>query len=514
MARFSGASGARQGSRRLSGSAQVMFMGLLMLLLTAYAARYVATPAESGAWSRFGFDPASSRTNSTEMRLNPSNVHELQRLWTATLPDVADSSPAYLPAIRFPDGTTRDVLYLTTKSGRIVALDADTGGELWAHSHSHPTAGPNMVTTSSPLVDPTSGDVYAYSMDGKIHKYDAISGTEIFANGWPKTITTLPQTEKESSALNAANGYLYATIASCCGDATPYQGHVVAIDLTSGAKHVFNAVCSNLTHVLAPGECPESGAGIWARPGVVVDPITGNIFVTTGNGPYTGDHGGHDWGESVLELTPDATRLVDSYTPENPDALGPQDLDLGSAAPALLPAIPASNTPYLAVQASKEAELRLLNRRNLSRQGSPGHTGGALQTLDAPDHCPILTQPAVWTDPQSGAIWVFVSNYCATAGYQVVTSRAGITTLRQVWTTPEGASSPVVAANVLFEASTDPNDKAVLALDPRSGRQLWNSTTPTAGGSIDTIHWESPIVIGGRVYCTDEAGQVTAYALP
>src|SRR5260221_10714781 len=99
-----------------------------------------------------------------------------------------------------------------------------------------------------------------------------------------------------------------------------------------------------------------------------------------------------------------------------------QELDLGSAAPSLLPAISTSKTPYLAVQASKEGSLRLLNRQNLSGQGGPGHQGGELDTVDSPNHCPVLTQPAVWTDPAGRAPWLLVTSTCAIGGYPVKAS--------------------------------------------------------------------------------------------
>ncbi len=483
----------------------------VLVLVTLFAVHFADAPSEALDWTRFGFDAAASRVNPTERRITPRTVAGLRQLWSTKLPDPADSTPAFLHGLSFPDGTTHDVLYLTTRSGSLAAVDAATGALLWVKTN--PTFDPNKITTSSPLVDPSQRVVFSYGLEGKIHKYDAVTGQEIQGNGWPVTVTHMKDTEKESSALNAANGFLYVTTASWGADAPPYQGHVVTIDLLRGTRHVFNAICADHTHLLAPGECRDNGAGIWARPGVVVDPTTGNIFVATGNGPYTADQGGDDWGESVLELTSDGTRLIDSYTPLKPNDLYTQDLDLGSAAPALLPVIPGSATPYLAVQASKEAVLRLLNRRNLSGQGGPGHVGGELQTLDAPGHCPVLTQPAVWTDPENGGIWVLVTNYCAISGFQVSTAPNGVTTLRKVWSVGTGASSPVVAGGVLFVASTDPHVQAVLALDPRSGRQLWSSADPAAGGSIGTIHWESPIVVGGRLYCTDENGRITAYGL-
>jgi len=86
----------------------------------------------------------------------------------------------------------------------------------------------------------------------------------------------------------------------------------------------------------------------------------------------------------------------------------------------------------------------------------------------------------------------------------------GTTRLHQAWSVGTGATSPIIAGGVLF-AATGLN--GIVALDPRSGRQLWGSALPTAGGTIGSIHWESPIVIGGRLYCTDENGQLSAYGL-
>jgi outer membrane protein assembly factor BamB len=461
-----------------------------------------AAPRPGGDWLTFDFDSARSGVNPNETAITPITVGHLHQLWTATLPKPADSTPILLHALALPDGTTRDVLYLTTKAGSLVALDATTGAILWTRT----TSGPK-ITNASPVADPTRAYIYSYGLDGKLHRYSATSGAEARGGIWPVTITRMTQTEKESSALNAANGYVYVTTSGYIGDAPPYQGHVVAVDLAHSTIHVFNSLCSDRTHVLASGECPDEQSGIWARAGVTVDPVTGYIFATTGNGPFTANTGGHDWGDSVLELTADGSRLVDSYTPPNYAELDQGDADLGSTAPALLPSIPASHTPYLAVQAGKDGLLRLLDRQNLSGQGGPGHVGGELQSIATPGGCAVVTQPAAWTDAGTGTIWLFVTDSCGTSGYQVVTTSAGATTLRQGWSTQQGATTPVVAGGVLFAATSG----HVLALDPRTGHQLWSSAGTGAGGSIGGIHWESPIVIGGRLYCSDEDGNVTAY---
>src|SRR5258706_14010192 len=100
-----------------------------------------------------------------------------------------------------------------------------------------------MMTTTTPYSDAEPRVVYSYALDGKVHKYDAISGKELLDNGWPVTVTTMKDSEKGSSALMAANGLLYVTTASFGGDAPPYPGHLVVIDLTTGPTHLFNALC-------------------------------------------------------------------------------------------------------------------------------------------------------------------------------------------------------------------------------------------------------------------------------
>ncbi len=429
---------------------------------TATASLTAGAGVADGDWPTFDYDPARSGVNPRETAITPATVGRLQRLWTSQLPEAADSTPILLHDLALADGTHRDVLYLTTQRGTLVALDAATGTQLWSVRSSGP-----KITNSSPVADASRADVYSYGLEGRLHKYSATSGAEVTGNGWPVTITTMTQTEKQGSALNAANGLVYATTGGYVGDAPPYQGHVVAIDPAHGAVGVFNSLCSDLTHVLQRGECPDDLSGVWARAGVVVDPVNGNLFVTTGNGPFTADQGGHDWGDSVLELSSDAAHLIDSYTPNNQADLAQRDADLGSAMPALLPPIPGSHTPYLAVQAGKDGVLRLLDRQNLSGQGGPGHVGGELQTIAAPGGCNVLTQPAVWTDAQ-GTVWLFVANGCATSAYQVTTSAQGNSTLRHAWNIGQGGTSPVVAGGVLFAATGG----AIFALDPRTGHEL------------------------------------------
>ncbi len=454
-------------------------------------------------WTTFGFNAARSGVNPGETAITPATVERLHVLWRVALPGVVDSSPILLHGLSLPDGSTRDVLYAETRDGRLLALDAASGKVLWSRQ----PVGPH-ITHSSPLADPARQIIYAYGLDGYLHRYHATTGEEIVGDGWPVQITRMRDTEKESSALNAAGGHIYVVTSGYIGDAPPYQGHLVTISSADATTHVFNSLCSNLPHLLTVGDCAAQRSGIWARAGTVVDPVTGNVFLATGNGPYSGQPGGPNWGDSVLELSPDGSRLLDSYTPATYQQLDENDTDLGSTAPALLPKITGSKTPYLLVQGGKDGVLRLLNRQNLSGKGQPGHTGGEIQTLPSAG-CSVFTQPAVWTDPANGAVWVFVAGVCGTAGYQVLTDTAGVTRLHLAWRINYVATTPVIAGGMLFAAT----DGSIAALDPHTGRQLWASDQGGVGGTIGPIHWQSPIVVGGRLYCADDKGHLFAYGL-
>src|SRR5579871_137248 len=462
---------------------------------------------EGGAWLTFGGDPAHASINDAETAITAATVSQLHRSWHVQLPDLADERPIMVRNLVMPDGQKHDVLYVTTDAGTLMAIDADTGHIFWELT---PRAGylNAKYTKSTPAADPANNMIYSYGLDGYVHRFRLTTGKELQGNGWPERITRMPLSEKVSSPLNLIDGYLYVTTASFSGDAPPYQGHMVAINVKTGAHHVFNALCNDHTHLLALGECSANGAGIWARPAVVQDPVTGHIFFTTSDGFYTANHGGSNWGDSVIEMTPDGSTILDSYTPENYATEAFQNRDLGSTAPVMLPKIPQSKTPYLAVQAGKEGLLRVINRQNLSGQGGPAHVGGELQTVELPDLCPTLAQPVAWQD-SNGTVWLFVATLCHMDAFRVVTSAQGVTSLQKAWYLGIEATSPIMAGGVLFVA----NSNAVLALDPQTGKQLWSSAQESAGGTIAGIHWETPIVVGSTLYCPDEAGQLTAYSI-
>lgn len=459
------------------------------------------------AWPAFDGGGSRSGVNSSEKIITPGNVGSLTRLWQQTLPAVVDSSPVELPGVKTPTGV-KTLLFVTTLTGSLLALDANSGQPVWRQN----TSGPKF-TTSSPALDPSGQYVYSYGLDGKIHKYAVGTGAEQSSGGWPVRITNMPDVEKGSSSLNIANGYLYMSTGGYPGDAGHYEGHVIAISLATGVLSVFNSLCANIHQLLGTvstdaNYCHDVQSGIWARAGAVVDPLTGNVFVTTGNGNYTADRGGYDYGDSIIELSPNLQKVVDSYTPGNYSYLQSTDLDLGGASPTLLPLQKGSLTPYLAVQAGKDSSVRLLNRQNLSGRGGPNYVGGELQILNGAMNGSVLTQPVAWNDAHN-TTWVFVTNGGELVAFKVITDSHGHTTLQKAYQSNHGGSSPFIANGILFMQGNN----VLWAINPATGNVLWNSNQASASGSIGGVHWQSPIIVNGRVYVPDEDGHLTAYGL-
>ena len=499
----------------------------------------VTGPALAAAydWPQFGGNAQHSGNNTLERAITPGNVNGLQQLFQIPLPSPADSTPVYLGGVNTPSGP-RDLLFLTTSAGHILAVDAHTGAEIWSHQNgpgtcsinSPPpgTTGGPCYTTSSPAVDPNRQFVYSYGLDGFVHKYQVGDGTEITGGGWPELATRKPWQEKSSPALSIATTpggtYLYVTNGGYPGDRGDYQGHITAVNLATGSQYVFNTLCSNQLNVhfvQSPGgpDCGQTQSAVWARPGVVYDPDKNKIYFSTGNGDF--DPAAFDWGDSVLALNPDGTGSgasagmpLDSYTPTNYADLQASDTDLGSTAPAILPAanVPANSLyKHLAVQSGKDGYLRLLNLDNLSGKGGPGNTGGELASLALPSpvFTEVLSQPAVWVNPADGRIWVIITDNAGLAAYTLTVNGGGMPGLQSQWSTVTTArdslgSSPLVANGVLFDAR--PN--LIEARDPVTGTQLWSD------GGIGDIHWESPMVANGVLYITDGSSQLTAYAIP
>jgi outer membrane protein assembly factor BamB len=485
-------------------------------------------------WLQFNGDPQHSGNNTQEIRINRYNVAALRVQYQVALNAWVDSTPAFLHGVVTAQGV-KDLLFMDTAKDGLIAVDAQTGALAWSQplgpgdcTMNNDGATP-CWTTSSVAVDPNKQFVYSYGLDGYVHKYQVGDGVEIKDEHWPEVTTLKGFDEKGSANLSIAtakNGisYLYVAHSGYPSDGGDYQGHVTAINLSSGAQQVFNVLCSDqIVHFVSdrpgyPGnpDCQEKQAGVWARSGVVYDPDVDRIFFATGNGYFDGNL---YWGNSILALHPDGSgssgKPVDSYTPVDWPVLRQADMDLGSTPPVILPPLPGSSYAHLAVQGGKDSTLRFVNLDDLSGKGGPGNTGGEigapLQLYSVSEEQPedeLHTAPAVWTNPEDGSVWIFVVTDSHAVGLKILVQN-GIPEFSRQWEVAQGGSSPLVANGVLFYAgSTSQSTGGIWALNPTTGEVLWSANLPGA------IHWESPIVANGVVYMVDYGSNLTAFVPP
>ena len=444
---------------------------------TATAAKAIP----SGDWTTFDYNAQRSGVGPADTGINAGNVRRL-RTRVVHLDGTVDSSAVELHAVKVA-GRVRDAIFVTTTYGKTIAIDPGTGQRLWEFTPSsyRSVAGSAQITTTTPITDPSRAYVYAADPAGLVHKLAVATGREVRSGRWPVKVTLLPTREKLASPLNISGNELIAVTGGYIGDAPPYQGHVVVIDRGSGRiMHVWNSLCSDRHRLLVPSTCPASDSAIWGRNAPVVEPGTGRILFATGNAPFNGRT---NWGDSVLELSPDASRLLQSWVPKNQAQLAASDTDVGSTSPALLPVVRGWR---LAVQGGKAGVLSLLNLNKLNGTGGAGpRTGGELQNISSPGGDQMFTAPAVWS--HAGGPYVFVADNSGTAAY--VLRFGSAPRLAVAWQNANGGTSPVLAGGLLYVF--DPGGELRL-YGPAKGALL--ASLPAASG-----HWNSPIVVGGRV---------------
>jgi outer membrane protein assembly factor BamB len=425
-----------------------------------------------GDWSRFDYDAQRDGVDPAGTGINRGNLGSL-RARVVQINGIADSSAVQIHGVRIK-GRVRDVIVLNTIYGQAIALDPATGARLWEFTprSTRSLQGGHQIAQATPVVDPDGSFVYTLSPDGYVHKLSITSGHQVWA-----TRLTFDAYREKMDTVNFAGDEVLVATGGYDGDTPSYQGKVVSVNPANGhIINVWNSLCSNRHRLLdPPSSCPASDSAIWARAGVVVEPGSGRLLVATGNAPFNGST---DWGDSVLELTPNASRLLHNWTPRNEVQLNDDDGDLGSTAPALLPG-------GLAVQGGKAGVLSLLslNRLDGTAHGAGKRLGGELQDISTPGGGQLLTAPAVWS--HGGKTYVFVADDSGTTAYVLRNRR-----LHVDWQDGTAGTSPVIGGGLLY--IYDEQDGLLKVRNPVSGIQLASLQTATG-------HWNSPIVIGGRI---------------
>ena len=477
---------------------------LLAIIPLAVAAQ------DANDWPTWGHDQQRSGWNKSETSLTRANVSRLGVRWSTQLStsptDIALSTltaPVVAAGVATSQGP-RNMLFVLGADDTLFALDADSGKVIWQKTLANPVHAQKAATwlcpntaNATPVIDKNKGVIYFLTSDGKLRGLSLSDGSERL------TPTQFVAPFARDWSLNLIDNVVYTTSARGCGQLEPDSEMASAllpkgpgVQLDPGAisaADVRDPAHPRVTHFFTSGGRP---AGPWGRGGVARTPK--GIVTQTADGPF--DPSAGSFGHSVLELAPNAARLIDSFTPANWKAMNAKDLDFGSGSPIVFP----FKDRTLVATAGKEGAIYVLDAAQLGGS-APDHSApllrehfgndeesgiepgqgmwGAIATYETPDGRRFLYVPT-W-GAQSKDLPVFPnSNGTAPNGsvmaFQLV-EEAGKLKLVSKWSSPNMLvpDSPVVANGVVYAIQTG---EQTLQIQPRPGQVLFQPPGPPLGG--------------------------------
>ena len=365
-------------------SRQALAIGIVLIFGLGSASNAVAQVSVT----TYHNDNSRTGQNLSETLLTPNNVNVNQfgKLYSgsANLDSWAAAQPLYVANVTI-GGATHNVVYIATIANSIYAFDADSGQELWYANYGpatpfdnvcldsnyaiSPSAGAGIVGT--PVIDPVGGIIYFVTKTGNgsstpwalyLHAADFTTGIDEAGSpvliSPPSGPTFMPQYQMNRPALLLNNGTVYVALGSTgCKGLKSFpkinnHGWVLGYNTLS-----LTAIPS--VFVTSP---TTNNAGIWQSGAGPASDSSGDVYFETADGVFDQDLGGADFGLSVLKLDPNLS-FLDFFTPYNWETeLEPNDLDLSSVGPLLLPDPQPGQFPHLMVATGKNEEIFLLNR--------------------------------------------------------------------------------------------------------------------------------------------------------
>ena len=536
---------------------------------------------EPDDWPTWGHDQERSGWNQAETTLTKNNVSGLGVVWSSRLStpptDVVLSTltaPVGMADVATPQGS-KNMLFLLGADDTLFALDAADGKVIWQKTFPNAVPVRRSATwlcpntaNATPVIDRLKGVIYFITSDGKLRGLALGDGAERL------TPTDFVAPYARDWSLNLIDNVIYTTSARGCGQldadsemAAALLSKEKGVQLDPGAisaADIRDPRHPSVTHFYTSGGRP---AGPWGRGGVAKTPK--GIVTQTADGPF--DPSAGNFGHSVLELAPRATRLIDSFTPSNWKAMNAKDLDFGSGTPIVFP----FKGRTLIATAGKEGAIYLLDAADLGgadhsepllrlAAGNDAGSGiepgqgmwGAMSTYENADGNRYLYVP-MWGPPAkdmpafkygngpapNGSIMAFqladdagklnlvpvwmspnmtvpdspvVANgvvYAVQTGEQTLQVQPGITRQRPPAGAPRPALSPADMANFFAAAAkfraTPVGNLILYAFDAETGKQLYSSKAIIS----NWVHFTEPVVAFGKVFVVTHDAHVYAFGL-
>lgn len=463
----------------------------------ASAQALAAAPANE--WTTWGYDQERTAWNRGERTLDRKNVSKLKLQWSTKLStpvtDVVLStltSPIIAAGVPTPQGP-KNLVYLLGADDTLFALDADTGAIAWQKTFPNPIRARKNATwlcpntaNATPVVDKAKGLIFFIPSDGKLRALGLGDGAERMA----PVETVAPFTRAWS--LNLIDDIVYTTSGRACGEVqdprsamasavapiarrgtAPAAPSVMTDPSAVTAVDVRDLASPQLTRFYTSGGRP---AAPWGRGGLARGPGNTVIFETS-DGVY--DPAAGSWGDTIMKLTPKATRVADSFTPENFKYIFAHDL-AGSASPVVFP----FGGKTLVATAQKEGILYLLDASDMGGGQAKNHQ---MPLYKSPQ---LGNDAAAGTDPSQG-VWGAITTYENPEGKRYL--------YLPMWG-PRSRSAPAFKS----DAGESPNGSIMAFQVMKEGDKISLSPEWISGNMIMP---DPPVVANGVVYATQTGGQ-------
>jgi len=437
-------------------------------------------------------DNARTGQNLNETILNTTNVNSTKfgKIFSYPVDGQVYAQPLYVPNVTIPGQGVHNVLYVATENDTLYAFDADglTPNVLWQLSFINPAKNITTINciavrivcnvfpitgiTSTPVIDPNTNTMYLLvrtqennSSVQRLHALDITTGAEKF--GGPVVISAIVAGtgtgtshgkimfdtlhDNQRTGLLLANGNVYIAWAG--------QAH--------GWIMAYNA--QTLKQVAVVNSTPNGTlGGIWqAGNGLATDSL-GNIYFATGDGTFDASTGGVDYGDTLLKMDANLN-VLDYFTPmDQACRLLPNDLDLGSGGPLVLP--PQAGTfadeiihagkggsPCDLFGSTYAVPIYLVNRDDMGTYHSQGDQD--IETVAGTIHG-YWSSPAYWQGPNAQYVY-----------YSGMTSETGSGDYLKQYALTNGllSTTPVAQSANLFPVGSTPS----ISANGAGGGILW-----------------------------------------
>lgn len=353
-----------------------------------------ATPSGGTDWTAYGASESGTRY-SPATQITPANVHRLELAWQYRSGDLPEKYPGKQPAYLFEATPLKvgETLYFCTPRDIVIALDADTGKEIWRHDPQVDVTGVVMAVcrgvayheARTPVPD-CPRRILVATIDARMIALDAQTGARCQGFGKNGEISL------RYDLGEVTPGFQFVTSpASIIGDAAIVGGFVldgISTDEPSGVVRAFDAITGRQLWAwdaarpaemgpLKEGEIyPRGSPNAWSL--FSADPALGLVYIPTGNAPP--DFYGAQrpasfdrFSSSVIALEAATGKLRWSFQTSHHDLW---DYDVGSQPVLVDLPIDGETVPAL-IQPTKQGEVYLLDRRD-------GHPLAAVEERGVP----------------------------------------------------------------------------------------------------------------------------------